>query len=192
MLTNNSFCPYSCKKEIYNWKIRKSGKGFYIICNFMSRMCIWSWQVAQLFTASSPNTEVVGSISSQGTYKNEPMNAWKSGITSLSLSLSLSLSQKERMCIFIWQKKSTWRIKRGLIIQDDLLLAKRENFKMRTKIILVVFARMVHLHRQKAPEVLSLGDNLYCLWLQTCYMFSFIGPLSIDILIMAVGLPPSL
>lgn len=30
MPTDNSFHPY-CKKEIYNWNTRKSGKGLYIL-----------------------------------------------------------------------------------------------------------------------------------------------------------------
>ena len=42
--------------------------------------------------ASSQYAKVVGSISGQGTYKKQPMNAKISGTTNLSLSVSLSVS----------------------------------------------------------------------------------------------------
>ena len=45
-------------------------------------------QVAQLVRASSQYTKVVGSISGQGTYRKQPMNAYISRTTNQCLSLS--------------------------------------------------------------------------------------------------------
>ena len=49
-------------------------------------------QVAQLVGASPWYTKVEGSIPGQGTYKNEPMNAWVSGTAIPCFSLFLVLS----------------------------------------------------------------------------------------------------
>ena len=48
--------------------------------------------MAQLVRVSSQYTMVMGSILSQGIYKNQPMNASISGTTNQSMSLSLFFS----------------------------------------------------------------------------------------------------
>ena len=51
-------------------------------------------QLAQLDSVLLWYTKVAGSIPYQGTYKNQPLNAWVKQQISLSLSLSLSQVNK--------------------------------------------------------------------------------------------------